>query len=1125
METRPFSPRRLGPGNEANPRPEVTCYRCGRKGHISTKCHVDKDVVCHGCKRKGHLKRACTKGRKSQGPRRSQRPVRKVEEGSTESSSEGEDLSGLHHVSVHAATCKSKVPPLLVTLRLDECEVSMELDTGASMSLISEETWKRLWPGRVLSKTQIQLCTYSKEPLPVLGCAYVNLEYKGQLRRDLPLPVVKGCGPSLFGRNWLESVRLDWHEIHSVVRSSLQEVLDRHQPVFQPGLGKMRGFEAKLYVDPTAKPRYYRPRSVPYALTSKIEEELDRLVAEGTLEPVETADWAAPIVPVLKADKKNLRICGDFRLTVNPVAKLDNYPIPRVEDLFAKLQGSKSFTKLDLQQAYQQLPLEEGSKNFVVINTHKGLLRYTRLPFGVASAPGIFQREMEKLLKGIKGVVVFIDDILIARESDKTNLESLEEVLRRIEDANLRLKLKKCQFLKSSVDYLGYRIDAEGLHPLEEKVKAIQDAPAPNSVQELKSYLGLIAYYSKFMPNLASVLHPLYILLRKSSLWKWGRAQQKAFEESKLLLTSDKFLVHFDPDLKLSLACDASAYGLGVILSHKMASGDEQPIAYASRTLSDAERNYSQLEKEGLSCIFGIKKFHNYLFGHPFELITDHKPLLGLLRGDKVLPAQASARIKRWSLFLSNYEYQLLFRDTKSHANADALSRLPLPDQPLKSVSPPELVLLSQQLENSPVSADQIRTWTRRDARLSKVLHYVQCGWPNQVEPDLVVFSSKRLELSAYDGCLLWGNRVVVPSQGREAILQELHGGHPGICRMRSLARMYVWWPGLDSEIERTVRSCTQCQVVQAVPPQAPLNPWKWPSRPWARLHVDFAGPFQGKIFLVIIDAHSKWIEAMSVSSTSSAAAISELRTLFSRYGIPETVVSDNGTGFTSKEFQDFLTANGVKHLKSAPYHPATNGLAERAVQIVKRGLKKVTAGSVGERLARVLFAYRITPQSTTGMAPDELLLGRKMRTRLDLLRPNSSQRVESKQLQQKQDHDSTARSREFTVGDLVSVCNFGQGDKWLPGVVIKRTGPVSFCVAMDQGVVRRCHQDQLRSRSVASVSDPIVSETTEESPLPDNAADVGDSESPGHNPPLSTPARAYPSRVRNPPDRFTPSV
>jgi len=253
----------------------------------------------------------------------------------------------------------------------------------------------------------------------------------------MPLIVVKGQGPTLFGRNWLESVRLDWHEIHSVVMSSLQQVLDHHQPVFQPGLGKMRGFEAKLYVDPTAKPHYYRPRSVPYALTIKIEEELDRLVEEGTLEPIETADWAAPIVPVLKSDKQSIRICGDFRLTVNPVAKLDNYPIPKVEDLFAKLQGSKSFTKLDLQQAYQQLPLEEASKNFVVINTHKGLFRYTRLPYGVASAPGIFQREMEKLLKGIKGVVVFIDDILIARESDKANLESLEEVLRRIEDANL----------------------------------------------------------------------------------------------------------------------------------------------------------------------------------------------------------------------------------------------------------------------------------------------------------------------------------------------------------------------------------------------------------------------------------------------------------------------------------------------------------------------------------------------------------------------------------------------------------------------------------------------------------------------------------------------------------------
>ena len=226
---------------------------------------------------------------------------------------------------------------------------------------------------------------------------------------------------------------------------------------------------------------------------------------------------------------------------------------------------------------------------------------------------------------------------------------------------------------------------------------------------------------------------------------------------------------------------------------------------------------------------------------------------------------------------------------------------------------------------------------------------------------------------------------------------------------MKSLSRLYVWWPGINADIEKSVRLCHGCQEAQSVPPVAPLNPWKWPTRPWARLHLDFAGPFEGKNILIAIDAHSKWVEAVCTPSTSSSAIIEELRTLFAKFGLPESVVTDNGTGFVSQEFETFLKNNGIRHTTSAPYHPASNGLAERAVQIVKKGLKKVTVGSMNTRLAKVLFTYRITPHSTTGMSPAELLLGRP-RTRLDLLKSNRAERVEKKQEEQKANHDANAK-------------------------------------------------------------------------------------------------------------------
>ena len=394
----------------------------------------------------------------------------------------------------------------------------------------------------------------------------------------------------------------------------------------------------------------------------------------------------------------------------------------------------------------------------------------------------------------------------------------------------------------------------------------------------------------------------------------------------------------------------------------------------------------------------------------------------------------------------------------------------------------------------------------------------------------------------------MWGTRVVIPPPGRTAVLQELHEGHPGISKMKALARMYVWWPGMNADIEKSVRRCGECQQVQSSPPPAPLNPWRWPSRPWARLHLDFAGPFQGKTILVLIDAHSKWIEAVCTPSTSSASVINELQTLFAKFGLPETIVTDNGTGFTSQEFKSYLKDNGVQHVTSSPYHPSSNGLAERAVQIVKRGLKKVNSGSMSSRIAQVLFTHRITRHNTTGISPAELLLGRRLRTKLDLIRPNTAKRVEEKQDAQKAKHDSTAKARVFQLGDKVYVKNFGSGQSWLPAEVVKITGPVSFHVRLADGRTRRCHQDHVRAREGdEEIMEDMLDDTSGDSeviPLPEgnNSENVEGSNNPTSQPlevgsPISAPAHTptptgspeqlstrYPRRHRKKREHFEPS-
>ena len=524
-------------------------------------------------------------------------------------------------------------------------------------------------------------------------------------------------------------------------------------------------------------------------------------------------------------------------------------------------------------------------------------------------------------------------------------------------------------------------------------------------------------------------------------------------------------LVHFDPSLEIILACDASSYGIGAVLSHRNADGSQKPIGFTSRTLSDTEEKYSQIEKEAFSCVVGVTRFHSYFYGHHFTLMTDHKPLLMLLNESKAVPQQAANRIQRWAWKLALYEYTIAWRTSAKHANADALSRLPLSEFPAHTTIPAELVLMVENLQDAPISATQIARWTRQDPGMAKVLWYVYEGWPAGVEEALKPYWLCRLELSSQDGCIVWGGRVVIPPRGRETVLTELKGGHPGVSRMKSLARGLVWWPGMDVAFERMVKQCQKCQQIQPSPPAAPLQPWIWPTRPWSRLHVDYAGPIETKMFLIVIDAHSKWIEAFPMSTATAFTTIQRLRQLFAQFGIPESLVSDNGPQFAAVEFQDLCHLNGIRYIRVAPYHPSSNGLAERAVRIFKEGLKKQSGGSLTDQIARMLFQYRITPHTTTGIAPADLLMGRTLRSRLDILKPHVEQRVPDKQLRQKVDHDKLSRTRHFSTGDHVFVRNYAKGEKWLPAKLIDSSGPLSFTAHTLDGRLIRCHPDQLRKR------------------------------------------------------------
>ncbi|XP_026536196.1 uncharacterized protein K02A2.6-like, partial [Notechis scutatus] len=578
-----------------------------------------------------------------------------------------------------------------------------------------------------------------------LGTGQFEVTFKGRTAR-LPLTIVDRDRPSLLGLQWFAPLGIKVTGIDHVQEADWEEQLARDfQEVFDGTLGKYRGPPISFSLDPSVPPIRLKPRRVPFPLRPKIDKQIDKLIKQGVLEPIDHARWETPIVTPVKLDG-SVRICGDYKATLNCALQQSAYPVPVVQHLLHSLGGGKVFAKLDLAQAYQQLPVDAETAEAQTIVTHRGAFRCKRLQFGVSVAPGIFQSLMERLLQGIKGVVPYFDDVLVSA----TNQKELE-----------------------------------------------------------------------------------------------GR-------------------------------------------------------------------------------------------------LSDHKPLLGILAGNRATPNILSPRMTRWSEFLAAYNYRLTHRPRKTISHADALSRTPLPDFDTNP-APKTTTLSIETLPDLPITASDISRETNKDKRLARVLHWVEKGWPEKDDDETFrTFRNRQTELSLQKGCLLWGNRVVIPGKLQRKVLELLHEGHPGIVRTKALARNYAWWPGMDKQIEAWVAACNRCQETRPSPPAAPILEWETPRGPWSRIHIDFAGPTKGHTFLITVDAYSNWLEVSNMRTTTTEAVTKELSKLFATHGLPDVLVSNNGPQFTSLEFKKFLVEWGIRHALTAPAHPAANGRAERMVQFTKKTIQKM---------------------------------------------------------------------------------------------------------------------------------------------------------------------------------------